>query len=49
MPEADVAAVIDHERAISPSLDGHMVGPPSANKSARARNPSVQLSMFPGL
>ena len=48
-PEADVAAAIDHERAISPSLDGRMVGQPFANKFTRSGKSSAQLSMFPGL
>lgn len=42
-PQADFDATITHERAISPSLDGRMVGRPARKASSKA---PTQLSLF---
>jgi hypothetical protein len=46
-PEADVAAVIAHERSIAPSLGGRTVFDDSGRPRQSARQRSGQLNLFP--
>jgi hypothetical protein len=46
-PEADVAAAIAHERAISPSLGGHTVFDDLDRRSQTGRQRRGQLDLFP--